>query len=187
MEEWVPIKDFENQYEISRSGVVRRIESGKILKASLAKNGYLMVSLWKENKGTSKYIHRLLAESFIQKTNPNYTVVNHKDGNKTNNCLSNLEWCSYGDNNKHAYDTGLKVVSENVIKSISSRARIRNKNNNFRSKPVLATNLITGETRSFISVKEAAETLGANRCSIDRVLKGKRSKCKGFSFKYKEA
>lgn len=119
--EWRPVKGYEGVYEISSDGQVMRCLTKKILKPGVATIGYLVVSLWKNNKGKTHYIHRLIAEHFID--NPmNLATVNHIDGNKLNNEISNLEWSSYSENNKHAYDTGLKVVSENVRNWARKRA-----------------------------------------------------------------
>jgi len=81
--------------------------NGKWLKPSIGKHGYKIVTL---KTGNRKYkqllLHRLLAEAFIP--NPeNKCCVNHKDGNKLNNSLDNLEWVTYSENNQHAYDNGL--------------------------------------------------------------------------------
>jgi hypothetical protein len=131
--DWRHVPGFENVYAINPLGEIKRIETGKVLKAAIAKNGYYVVSLWKNNKGKTMYIHRMLAEVFIENPN-NERTVNHIDGDKTNNDLSNLEWVSYSENNKHAYETGLKVVSENVrnwarqraIEFNSNRGKLKN-------------------------------------------------------------
>lgn len=109
---WKPIKDFEDSYEVSSKGRVRsldkivvdnlkgterrRLIKGKILKPYLCKgNGYLLVTLSKNSKLKYKTIHRLVAESFIPNLN-SYPSINHKDEDKQNNNLENLEWCTFG-------------------------------------------------------------------------------------------
>lgn len=90
-------------YAITEQGEVYNSKTKKYLKHSTSNTGYLTVYV----DGKNRLLHRLLAETFIP--NPdNLPCVNHKDGNKLNNNLSNLEWCTYGDNEKHAYKTGLK-------------------------------------------------------------------------------
>lgn len=107
MELFLPIKDFETLYEISNKGNVKalkrkyttnklknieRYTSEKILKPSLDGSGYQQVILSKNGSMYSKKIHRLVAESFIENPN-NYNEINHKDEDKTNNNVENLEWC----------------------------------------------------------------------------------------------
>lgn len=107
MVEWRPVKDYEGLYEVSNTGEVRGLKRGSLLTPTLKRNGYLSVKLSKNSKYTHKYIHRLVAESFID--NPeNKETVNHKDGNKKNNFVDNLEWSTYSENHKHAYENGLK-------------------------------------------------------------------------------
>lgn len=90
-------------YLINSNGDVRNIKTNKFMKKSISGTGYLTCFI--DNK--NQLLHRLLAETFIP--NPdNLPCVNHKDGNKLNNDLSNLEWCTHSENNKHAYRTGLK-------------------------------------------------------------------------------
>jgi len=95
LKDWRVIPNFPN-YEINKLGEVRHIRFQKILKHQLNKFGYLHVAL--SNK--TKLLHRLLAETFISNPN-NLQTVNHKDGNKLNNDISNLEWMTLGDNVRH--------------------------------------------------------------------------------------
>lgn len=119
---WKPIHGFEDYYEVSNKGCVRslsrlvkcsrgknfRIWKGKILSNILSAKGYYQVSLSVEGETHKVYVHRLVAETFLEDRNE---TVNHKDGNKLNNCLFNLEWVSYSYNNSHAYTLGLKFPS----------------------------------------------------------------------------
>jgi hypothetical protein len=94
-------------YTISSDGKVRNIKSNKYLAYSVNQSGYPQANLWKNNSPTRVVIHRLIAQAFIP--NPlNHPCINHIDGNKTNNTVSNLEWCTYSQNNQHAVDTGLR-------------------------------------------------------------------------------
>ncbi len=120
---WKPITGFEGLYEVSDSGEVRSLDRmvidsvghrymvrGRILKQN-GSNGYLMVDLCKNGIRYPLYVHILVATAFIPNPN-NLPTVNHKDGNKFNCSVSNLEWASYSDNNQHAYCTGLKECGE---------------------------------------------------------------------------
>lgn len=93
-------------YKIDENGNVYSLFSNKCLKQSKRANGYMGVSLRIKNRQVCFYIHRLVAIAFID--NPdNLETVNHINGDKTNNCKDNLEWCSYSDNEKHAWDNHL--------------------------------------------------------------------------------
>ena len=109
MEIWEEIKGFEGYYQISNYGQVKRLKNGSeyIRKLSLTHDGYLKVRLVCNDKDTTKRVHRLVAETFID--NPdNKPTVNHKDGNKLNNHVDNLEWATRHEQLQHAYDLGLK-------------------------------------------------------------------------------
>ena len=117
-EEWKDIKGFEGWYQVSNLGQVRSVErqinnngtlqtyKSHILKQSITNKGYYYVVLYKNSKGYHKNIHRLIAEHFIDNLN-NLPCVNHIDGDKKNNSLSNLEWCSHQYNIQHTYKNHL--------------------------------------------------------------------------------
>lgn len=99
------IKDFEN-YCIYDNGDVINLNTNKILKGSIGENGYKYYRLSKNNNKKMFYAHRLVAEYFID--NPyNLPVINHKDGNKLNNNVDNLEWVSHSENSEHAHQNKL--------------------------------------------------------------------------------
>ena len=125
MEIWKKINGYEN-YEISNHGNVKSNNYSKIriLKKEKCK-GYLRVSLSKNNKVKRFLVHRLVALSFL-KNEDNKKCVNHKDGNKLNNSLGNLEWSTYSENERHSYDYLNKI---NPIRKLdnSQVIYIRNK------------------------------------------------------------
>ena len=97
-ETWKSIPGYEGLYEVSNTGKVRSLfRYKKILKPMLTNNGYFYYQLFKNKVGKNYYAHRLVAMAFI----PNEAqkeFVNHKDENKTNNCVENLEWVSHVEN-----------------------------------------------------------------------------------------
>lgn len=100
-EQWKTINESNGRYQISNAGRVRRIANGRILKPSDNGNGYLYVSIICDGKTKHFYIHRLVAEHFIENES-NYKEVNHIDFNKSNNDVSNLEWCNRKENVTHS-------------------------------------------------------------------------------------
>jgi hypothetical protein len=124
---WKPIKGYEGYYEVSNLGEVKSLSrkregNGKkgIIKERVLKNtkngdGYLCVKFYKKGTKTTHKVHRLVAETFIKKVKGK-SFINHKDGNKLNNDMENLEWCTFSENIRHAYDTGLNPVILNLDK-----------------------------------------------------------------------
>ena len=103
-----PISGYES-YLIGSHGTVMR--NGKILKQQLNSDGYVLVSLCKDGKCKSFFVHRLVANAFID--NPeNLPQINHKDEDKTNNFVENLEWCDAKYNN--SYGTRIKRLSRPI-------------------------------------------------------------------------
>lgn len=115
MEIWKPIKDFEDRYEISSSGRVRSLLSGKIRKFKMTKAGYIRFALCANGKQKILMAHRIVAEAFLK--NPeNKKCVNHKDEDKKNNLVENLEWVTHLENNNHG--TRGKRISEALKKAV---------------------------------------------------------------------
>jgi hypothetical protein len=115
------IKDFEN-YLITKDGDIYRNITYTKLKCSSDKNGYLKIRLLNKSGRKSMFLHRLLAIQFIP--NPlNKPFINHIDGNKSNNKLNNLEWCTHKENMKHAWDNNLyKDYTESIKKANNAKS-----------------------------------------------------------------
>lgn len=107
---WKPIATFENKYEISNKGRIKNIITNHIYKLTNKKGDYFTVILYDKNHKKSVRIHRLVAEAFIPNPN-NYPCVNHKDLNKQNNCVDNLEWCTFSHNTKDAIQKGANTMN----------------------------------------------------------------------------
>ncbi len=125
MTEWKDIKGYEGLYQISSDGRVKSLPflqrythwiTGKelfrqtkerILTVNIINSGYAVIQLWKNDKARPFLIHRLVAEYFLE--SPPKQTVNHKDGNKLNNSVDNLEWASYSENHNHAVANGLNM------------------------------------------------------------------------------
>ena len=117
MANWKPISESPG-YEVSDMGDVRNSRTGRVLKP-VRTNGYSQVVLCDTNGQYRRSVHRLVATAFIG--NPNdYPVINHLDGNRTNNRVDNFEWCTQSENMKHAYRTGLqKPIRSQIERSLS--------------------------------------------------------------------
>lgn len=171
VEEWRDIQGLEN-YQVSNIGNVRskervitqkghkntykRVMKSCLLKPRKQNNGYLVV--WLSVNGTVKpyTVHRLVAETFLEKTDGE---VNHKDGNKTNNRIYNLEWVSHSKNIIHSYE------------------KLNHKKPN--NKKVVCVE--TGEV--FDSMADAERMKGINRHSIGHVINGRNKTAGGYTWK----
>ena len=102
-----------NNYFISNDGDILNLNTGRIMKANINKNGYVQADLYKKNKRYKHYVHRLVAKAYLN-AETDKTEVNHIDCNKLNNNLTNLEYVTHSENLQHAYDTGLINQSKGV-------------------------------------------------------------------------
>lgn len=171
---WKDIKGYEGIYQISNLGNVksldRKIKSallnnniiskkGKKLKNQKNKYGYIYVYLSKNNKRKYKCIHRLVAEAFIP--NPeNKPQVNHKDGNKANNRVDNLEWCTASENELHAY------IFLNKPRKNGSKGKYGKEN--AKSKIVLQIDKNNNIVNKFFGIGEAERITGISNQQISK-------------------
>lgn len=174
MEEFKSIKEYENYYEISNYGRVRslygRYKNCEFKKPYVRNDGYVVVNLIKDKKQKTFYLHKLVAEYFIENNNDSYTEVNHIDGDKQNNSYSNLEWCSSRENKLHAYNYGLTKRGHDRPSSKLSESDVR-------SIPALI--------KDGHSIKEISSKFGVSTTSIHHVLKGRNFGYLNLDFGYK--
>jgi len=170
MEIWKPIEGTNGRLEISSEGRVKsNLRDGRILKVTKDKKGYLRLRVTLDRIKKCYKVHRLVACAFLD--NPdNLPQVNHKDGNKQNNSVNNLEWVTNYDNARHAMKNGLW---DNLI--AASR-----RENDKRKTPVIAIDITSGNKIRFESIHAAEKALGTKH--ITDVIKGKRTMAKGFRF-----
>ena len=162
-EVWKPVKGFENYYLVSSLGQVKSIRSNRILKSGLDKYGYEKVVLSATPIKKTKFIHRLVAETFI--TNPlNLPTVNHINEIKTDNRVSNLEWLSIADNDNYG----------------TRNQRMANSKSNQPVEQILKN----GRTILYKGVKDAWRKTGINRCCIAQCCKGFRKTAGGYKWRY---
>ena len=141
--------------------------TGKFMKEYIH-NGYSTINMY-NTKHKTYLIHRLVAETFI--SNPeNKTEVNHKDGNKLNNHIDNLEWCTSQENNQHAQDTGLNLAR----KSIKQKTSVLKLNKTKRKLTLNAANIIrTVYKNTKISQQSLAKKYNVSQGTIKNIINNK--------------
>lgn len=166
---WKDIAGYEGKYQVSSFGRVkslnyRRTGREQILETHKNTYGYLMVSLWKNGKCKQSLVHRLVASAFIP--NPdNLPEINHKDENKENNRVDNLEWVLHKDNTRYG------TRNERITKNMTGPKK---------SKPVLCVE--TG--KNYSSSMEAERKTGVNYRRIIDCCHGKQKTTKGYHWRY---
>lgn len=156
VELWKKYPDYA-EIEVSSFGRVRSVK-GHYYKINPINSGYLKIQFYTNGKHINKFVHRLVAQTFIP--NPNdLPEVNHKDGDRTNNNVDNIEWCTHEEN-------------------IAYREKFGKASN----RPVFAINLTTLEVLWFPSQSEAGRELGVSQQSVSSVIKGKYKQECGYWF-----
>lgn len=127
-EEWVDLEEIvENgkKYKVSNLGRVWSGKTNRVLRQAKGGSGYYFVCFSQKSKVKQYDVHRLVALAFIANNDESRNEVNHIDGNKENNHLTNLEWVTRSENKKHAYRTGLRkpLPSSNMLNAIKSSCR----------------------------------------------------------------
>jgi hypothetical protein len=167
MEIWKTIRDYP-KYQISSLGNIKshQGDSPRLLKGGYDRDGYHLILLYNEKGRVSKRVHRLVAEAFIP--NPDKKPqVNHKDGNKKNNNLDNLEWASNSENITHSF---VKLGKQNQFTK--------------QHVAVVQKDLKTGEILKVYESAKKATKNGFHRQSIVGCCRGYRKSHKGYSWSY---
>ena len=170
MNEWHSVMDNSN-YIVSDNGGIRnsRTNADKAIRKT---RGYFSVDLYKHGERTTKGVHVLVAEAFIP--NPDgKPEVNHKDGNKLNNHVGNLEWVTHKENCEHAWRTGLQRPSYGM------RGK-KNPNAGRKGRPIKIVE--TGEI--FETLKDCEDAIGGNNRHINDCLRGRQKTHRGYHFEY---
>lgn len=176
---WKDIDGYDGRYQVSNLGNVRitsyrNTGMKRLMKISLTNCGYCKVELYRDKKGKMQYVHRLVAMAFIP--NPhNKPQVNHIDGNKTNNSVSNLEWASASDNQLHSIAHNLREPSPMTGRFGKS---------NPTSKPIYQYDLTGKIIKRWDSISDACRYLGVSHSSITQCLTGKTKTAHGFKWEY---
>lgn len=149
-----------NKYEISKCGEIRNIKTKKILSANMSSDYHSILLSDNYKKRHTFRVHRLVAKTFLENQN-NYEIVNHKDGNKLNNNVDNLEWCTHSQNTKHAIKNGL--IKTKKVKQLDKDKNILN---------------------IFNSVKDAGENVKVHPSNISKVCNNKTKTSKGYYWEF---
>lgn len=194
MQEWRPVKGFESLYEVSNDGAVKSIGRyvnsrwGKtwlgphMMTLQKSKKGYFTVVLHSDGQHYTKQVHRLVAEAFIPNVN-NLEQVNHKDTNKTNNNVSNLEWVTPEENIRHAFKNGCFHRTERQ----AEHARAAQKECAKNKRKCVGMFSQDGELLCiFRSVSDAEKISGVNSSKVCSVCGGNRKTAGGYIWKYME-
>jgi hypothetical protein len=175
MEVFKDIKGYEGLYQVSNLGNIKSLDrevgkdkkrkiKGQNLKQMNRKDGYLTVDLQKEGKRKMSAVHRLVAEAFMEKPE-NCDIVNHKDLNKHNNNVENLEWTTLSGNSKHAFDN-LEEFNKKTKEILRKGAEL-----NYYKKIILKK---PGEIHEFKNTKEVANFLGMSQKTVSGKMYRKR-------------
>ena len=172
-ENWKDVEGYEGLYQVSNLGNIKSLNylhtgKAKNMKKYFHNSGYLAVDLWKKGKGERRFVHKLVAESFIANPN-NYSIVNHIDGNKLNNYASNLEWCTQQHNVQEGFKLGRKG---------SFLGKFGEKHN--RSKEILQLDLYGNIIKKWSCASEVQRKLGFGQANIRNCCVGRCKTSYGF-------
>ena len=173
---WKDLKGFEDEYKISSNGDIIYKKNNKNINTRISKDGYIRVTLYYQNKSYIKSVHRLTAETFIErKPIINNLEVNHIDGNKLNNNINNLEWVTHKENIMHAWKNKLfepvREASKRYGKNNPNAKRVYQ----IKDKKVIGV---------YDTIKEASIKTKTNKTDIGKCCNKKRNKANGFEWSF---
>lgn len=183
---WMPVRGWENLYEVNNYGIIRslnreincnggsRFIKGKYLKNKMGNAGYLMVYLSNGKIRKNCLVHRLVAIAFINNPN-NYPQINHKSGNKQDNRVEMLEWCTSSYNNKYSF----VYLGRKGTKSFKGRTGKNHPSSICIKQYDLNNNLLN----KYESISEAAKQTGTGLSNIAACIKNGTNKTNGFIWK----
>lgn len=188
-EEWKPIEGYEGLYSISSYGRVKSLPrtgaKGGIIKPSLSSSGYLQTHLCKDGVSTTFQIHRLVAKHFLNNEN-GYPEVNHIDEDKTNNHVSNLEYCTRIQNVRHG--TGIERMAKAHDYKTSAIKSARNHDYKEvarkQSKKVAQMDLDGNIIKVWDSIRDASRQIGCSGSQISNACNGKTHTVHGYRWKF---
>jgi len=180
----IPIDKLDGMYLIDMSGNVytKKSKSLRTIKQYISPNGYVKVNITHNKKNINLLVHRLIAITYLKKESGK-EYVNHKDGNKKNNSIENLEWCTILENARHARETGLTVGVPTTEKtkqklSIIHKEKWLKLGKSYNAKKVI--NTTTGKT--YNCLKEAALTENRNYSYLCEMVKGRVKNNSGLKY-----
>ena len=188
-EEWKSVKGYEGKYEVSNLGRIKSVDhevkvkqqnreyivvrKGRMLTPLKRQHGYLGIQLFGKGANARKMktysIHRLVAEAFLENLN-NLPEINHKDEDKTNNCVENLEWCSRIDNVHHG-----TAIERRVAKQTNGK----------KSKKIAQYSMNMELLKVFPSLAEVKRQLGFAPANISKCANGNKSYSHAYGYKWK--
>lgn len=174
--EWRSVKGYDGRYLVSNTGLIYSKISNKVLKHNKMSNGYLSVELFKDGKSKRLLIHRIVAEAFID--NPeSLPIVNHKDEDRTNNSVDNLEWCTQKYNANYGNALEKKKRNRTVSDAVKNSLLLGSKS---RQISVLQFTKSGEFLKRFNSAVEAGRILKINASHIGETCKQIRKSAGGF-------
>lgn len=183
MEQWRPVVGYEDMYIVSNTGRVMSNLSGlwHELKPQINSCGYYLVNLGHKGHTKRTAVHRIVANAFIPREQGK-KQVNHKDGDKLNNHVENLEWCTCSENITHAWRIGLKEKQRDVVRELCRRIQKKGVQVHIQksSIPMKVTELKTGKAMIFSSANEAARALGLWQGNLSAVANGRIKQTGGY-------
>lgn len=174
-EMWKDLKEFEDKFRISSTGIIINKDNNKKVKTRISKDGYVYVTLYYNKKSYIKALHRLVASTFIKRSNINLEV-NHIDGNKLNNNMNNLEWITHKENINHAWKTKL-------FEPVRAASKRYGKDNP-SAKSIVQYDIKGNKIKEYNCITEAVKETNINKTSIGKCCNFRRKTAGSYVWRF---